>query len=224
MIVVAIIAIIASVALPRMAAARLSANEAAAISTMRGLMSAQAQFQSAAAVDTDGDGAGEYGSFAELAGLVPCRVSAGGVAAAGAVGVDELNPAILSAPFGIVTNSVTTRSGYVFQMFLPDAARAPMIEEANGGFAATFPDSNNGEYMWCAYAWPIQAGQTGNRAFFVNQSTEVIQTLNRAPGAIYTGIGGGPAGDAAFTLANDIGSEVGLGGSSVDGAVWTPVQ
>ena len=73
MIVVAIIAIIASVALPRLAAARLSANEASAIATMRSLMSAQAQFQSAGSVDTDGDGAGEYGSFAELAGLVPLR-------------------------------------------------------------------------------------------------------------------------------------------------------
>jgi prepilin-type N-terminal cleavage/methylation domain-containing protein len=71
MIVVAIIAIIASVAIPRLMAARLSANESAAISTLRSLTSAQAQVQSSGAIDTDGDGAGEYGGFGELAGTIP---------------------------------------------------------------------------------------------------------------------------------------------------------
>jgi prepilin-type N-terminal cleavage/methylation domain-containing protein len=224
MIVVAIIAIIASIALPRMAAARLSANESAAISTMRALMSAQAQFQAAASCDSDGDGAGEYGSFAELAGLVPVRVTVAGVPAAGAVGVDELNPPILSAPLGVVNNSQTVRSGYIFQMWLPDAARAPLAEDPTGGFlAGAFPDPNNCEFMFCCYAWPIQAGQTGNRAFFVNQGTEVLQNLNRAA-PNYTGVAAGPAGDAAFTLAGDIGSDVGLNGTSVDGQTWSPVQ
>lgn len=223
MIVVAIIAIIASVALPRLAAARLSANEASAIATMRSLMSAQAQFQSAGSVDTDGDGAGEYGSFAELAGLVPLRVSAGGVAAAGVAGVDELFPPVLSAPFGIVNNSQTARTGYLFQLYLPDGANAPMTEEPTGGFTSSFPDSNAGEYLWACYAWPIQAGMTGNRVFFVNQATEVLQTINRGAGA-YSGIAGGPAGDAAFSVATDMSSPVGLNGTAVDGRLWAPLQ
>ena len=223
MIVVAIIAIIASVALPRMAAARLSANESAAIATMRALMSAQAQFQSSSAVDSDGDGTGEYGCFAELAGVVPLRVTVAGAPAAGVAGVDELDPAILSAPFGIVQGSQTTRSGYIFQIYLPDAAAAPLAEDATGGFAATFPDANNCEYMWCCYAWPIQAGQTGNRVFFVNHDTEVLQNVNSGP-APYSGAAGGPAGDAAYSVANDIGSDVGLNGASVDAQVWVPVQ
>ncbi|MFM7282746.1 MAG: type II secretion system protein, partial [Planctomycetia bacterium] len=75
MIVVAIIAIIASIAIPKLLAARLSANEAAAVSTLRSISSAQAQVQSSGAIDTDADGSGEYGYFAELAGSVPMRVS-----------------------------------------------------------------------------------------------------------------------------------------------------
>ena len=46
MIVVAIIAIIASIAIPKLMSARLSANEAAAIATLRSISSSQAQVQS----------------------------------------------------------------------------------------------------------------------------------------------------------------------------------
>ena len=66
MIVVAIIAIIASIAIPKLLTARLAANESAAISTLRSISSAQAQLQSAAAIDSDSDGGGEYGFFGEL--------------------------------------------------------------------------------------------------------------------------------------------------------------
>src|SRR5215831_15454423 len=152
MIVVAIIAIIAGIAIPRLMSARLAANEAAAISTLRSVSSAQAQIQSSNAVDTDADGAGEYAYFAELAGRVPLRVPNGvpAVPAAGAA-TDLLNPAILSSAFGNVTNSMVSRQGYFFQMWLPDATNGagliPAIaEDANGGkVAAPFPNPNNGE-------------------------------------------------------------------------------
>ena len=48
MIVIAIIAIIAAIAIPNLLAARLSANETAAIATLRNVISAQAQFQQTA--------------------------------------------------------------------------------------------------------------------------------------------------------------------------------
>ncbi|MBM3988569.1 MAG: prepilin-type N-terminal cleavage/methylation domain-containing protein [Planctomycetes bacterium] len=223
MIVVGIIAILSAIALPRLAAARQSANESAAIATLRALMSAQAQLQSAAAIDTDADGMGEFGGFAELAGLAPVRVSNAGSAAAGNAAGDLLDPPMLSAPFGVVTASQTARSGYLFQMFLPDAAGAPFTEDATGGFAGTFPSSDLGEYLWCCYAWPMQAGMTGTRAFFVSHSNEVLQTANRA-GTVYSGAVHGPAGDAAFSNANDLRSAIGLYGASVDGNSWVPVQ
>src|SRR5512145_1141555 len=111
MIVVAIIAIIASIAIPKLMSARLSANEAAAIATLRSISSSQAQLQSSSAIDTDGDGGGEYGYFAEMSGVLPMRIGVGGVAAVGVVGTDELSPAVLSTAFGNVdANGFVSRS------------------------------------------------------------------------------------------------------------------
>ena len=55
MIVIAIIAIIAAIAIPNLLAARLSANETAAIATLRNIISAQAQLQQGAKADTDNE-------------------------------------------------------------------------------------------------------------------------------------------------------------------------
>ena len=98
MIVVAIIAIIASIAIPKLMAARLSANEAAAIATLRSISSAQAQVQSSGAIDTDGDGGGEYGYFGELSGQAFLRDVVAG--APGVSATQVLNPAVLSSAFG----------------------------------------------------------------------------------------------------------------------------
>lgn len=236
MIVVAIIAIIASVAIPRLMAARLSANESAAISTLRSLSSAQAQLQSSGAIDTDADGGGEYGYFGELSGVDPLRISAGGVPAAGVAGTDELTPAVLSAAFGNVNGSVVTRSGYVFQMFLPDAgapgAIAGVPEFATGGAdPGAFPGSNNAEVLWACYAWPINNAQTGNRVFFVNQEGDLMQYNNRGA-VVYTGVALAPGVstpnfDAAYDAAaggGDMGAAVAIGVAGTDGNTWVTVQ
>jgi type IV pilus assembly protein PilA len=227
MIVVAIIAIIASVAIPRLMAARLSANESAAISTLRSLTSAQAQLQSSGAIDTDGDGSGEYGFFGELSGADPVRVSAAGVAAAGTAGTDELNPAVLSGAFGNVAGSQVTRSGYIFQMYLPGAGSpaALIAEDATGGATAgPFPDPDNGEVLWACYAWPVAANQTGNRVFFTNQEGDIYQMNNRIA-TPYEGAAGGPASDAIFSVAADMGSPLGVNGvAATDANTWVPVQ
>lgn len=247
MIVVAIIAIIASVAIPRLMAARLSANESAAISTLRSLSSAQAQLQSSSAIDSDGDGGGEYGYFGELAGTDPVRVfnplPAPGAAALGAVNQDELNPAVLSTAFGNVVadgngDGVVTRSGYCFKIFLPGptgggGATPGIAELSTGGAAGVLPDSNNCEILWNCYAWPISAGQTGNRCFFINQEGDLLQFLNRpiAGQAPYDGIavaGQIPIFDAAYSSvvqALDMSQPLGINGVvSNDGNLWTPVQ
>ena len=80
MIVVAIIAIIASIAIPNLLSARVSANESAAIATLRNVVSAQSQLQSQGAIDQDLDGLGEHGWFAEMAGTVALRDNTGGAA------------------------------------------------------------------------------------------------------------------------------------------------
>ena len=67
MIVVGIIAIIAAIAIPNLLRSRMSANEASASGCMRTISSGQAAFQTAAFVDSDGDGHGDYGTLAQLA-------------------------------------------------------------------------------------------------------------------------------------------------------------
>jgi len=233
MIVVAIIAIIASIAIPKLMSARLSANEAAAISTLRSISSAQAQIQSSGAVDTDGDGGGEYAYFAELAGTVPMRILdtsvTPAVPAIGAVGTDELNPAILATAFGNVAAGRVSRSGYFFTMFLPDATAAGVVpglaEAATGGSGATIPNSNNCEILWACYAWPVDLNGTGNRAFFINQEGDLLQCANRSATASFDGTIRTPTFDECYDIAGDMSSSLRTGTASVvSGQVWTAVQ
>ena len=224
------IAIILSVAIPRLMSARTTANESAAISTLRSIVTSQAQAQSSVAIDTDGDGSGEFGYFGELAGLLPCRISVAGLPAVGVAGVDNLSQPLLPPAFGGVNGvSEVFKSGYMFQVWLPAAtvagAVAGIAEDAGGGkLVAPFPDSDNGEMLWCAYAWPNQVNWTGTRAFFVNQRGEIMQTANRGGGA-YSGSGGGPTFDAAFSAPLDMSSPVsGNGLAANDGNLWVTVQ
>ena len=229
MIVVAIIAIIAAIAIPRLMSARLSANESAAISTLRSVSSAQAQLQSSAAIDTDADGAGEYGYFAELSGTQPLRVSNAGVPAAGVAGVDNLNPAILSSAFGNVTLARVQRQGYMFQMYLPAATAGGLVgsvaEDATGGkLAAPFPNPNNGELLWCCYALPANHNKTGNRAFFCNQEGDLLQCLNRSA-TPFDGAVLAPGFSEAFSVANDMGSALRIGtAGGANNTIWVPVN
>jgi len=232
MIVVAIIAIIASIAIPKLMSARLSANEAAAIATLRSISSSQAQIQSSSAIDTDGDGGGEYGYFAEMAGTFPMRIGVAGVAAAGVPGVDELTPAVLSTAFGNVdANGFVSRSGYFFQMWLPDATAGgltPAIAEnavvGGGSTPGNFPDSNNAEILWATYAWPIDVQGTGNRTFFCNQEGDLLQTQNRGA-TPFTSTTLTPGFDEAFTTAGDMASPLRLGvAGGANNTIWAPVQ
>lgn len=231
MIVVAIIAIIASIAIPKLLSARLAANESAAISTLRSIASAQAQIQSSAAIDSDADGGGEYGYFGELAGTAPLRVFSAGSAALGMAMQDELSPPVLSSSFGNVQGSVVTRSGYVFQIWLPDAMGDGEQEAATGGGGATLPDPDNCEVLWAAYAWPLDAGTTGNRVFFVNQEGDLLQMNNRIA-TPYTGSTVGmttPVATAALQTSGDMGSALGTPDSmgaatAADMNIWTAVQ
>ncbi len=247
MIVVAIIAIIASIAIPKLMSARISANENAAIATLRSIASAQAQLQSSCAIDTDADGGGEYGFFGEMAGTAGMRIYD---AAADAPGVDPLailDPAILPTAFGdVITTAaggeaVVTRAGYYFKIYLPDATTAgdiPGIPEDGpdgvGGFVgATYPDPNNAEILWCCYAWPVSPESTGNRAFFINQEGDLLQTLNNTNAAqtaiLYDGLNSMPTYDAAFDSGGPItgmGASLGITAQALtpnDGNVWTIV-
>ncbi len=236
------VGIVSSIAIPRIMAARLDANESAAISTLRAVASAQAQMQHAGAIDTDADGGGEYAYFGEMSGARPIRVFVPGAGAAiGDAAVHRLNPPLLSPTFAEVIRDargegVITRSGYVFKLWLPgsttQAGKVPGVaESAQGGAGSVLPDSDHNEVLWCCYAWPMQAGQTGNRAFFINQEYDVLQFQNTpvAGGAPYDGIADPdrmPSFDAAYSAGspNDMSASLGLDGARTnDGHHWTVV-
>ncbi len=237
MIVVAIIAIIAAVAIPKLVSARISANENAAVATLRSVAAAQQQLQSSAAIDTDADGGGEHGYFGELAGTDPIRHFVVGGAPATTNNI-TLDPTYLPVAFGNVIDGgnggVVERQGYYYQMFLPDASATNPIgavaELPAGGNPGTLPGGSNCEIMWCCYAWPVQATKTGNRAFMINQAGDVIATQNQATGAVtpYNGVTTTPLFDDAFSAAGDMGSEpalssAGLTGQNNTSRIWTPV-
>ena len=221
MIVVAIIAIIASIAIPNLLSARLTANETAAISTLRNLASSQSQLQASGAIDVDGDGAGEYGYFGELSGGISLRGT-----------TTTINPPVLSAAFRNIDNGQVSRSGYLFAIYLPDENGIGVGEETAGG-APTATDwdaaADFAETTWCAYAWPINRGNSGNRVFFVNQQGDTLACQNRVAngGAGYSAAANGPNPDAAFVATvstNQVTGLVAANSTGKDGESWVVVQ
>jgi prepilin-type N-terminal cleavage/methylation domain-containing protein len=210
MIVIAIIAIIAAIAIPNLLAARLSANETAAIATLRNVISAQAQFQQGAKADTDGDGTGEYGGFLEMSAGATGRLAPGTL----------LTPPVLSGAFRTLNaNGEVSRSGYFFKMYLPGPGGVGVGEPA-AGFTAAIVNADLAETTWCAYAWPVNYQQSGNRTFFSNQAGDVIAT-EHGP---YSGTGLGPPSDAALKVAGAITGTVAIGAMGSDGHVWKQVN
>jgi len=211
MIVIAIIAIIAAIAIPNLLSARLNSNETAAIATLRNIISAQAQFQSTSRADVNNNGVGEYGSFGEMSGNHPVR------------GGRTLNPPVLSTAFRMVSaNGTVSRSGYLFQIWLPGAAGAGVAEFAGGGAGTDGDgagiDSDIAETTWCAYAWPTNYGNTGNRCFFVNQGGDIVASEN----PLYTAAVE-PNCDAAFrvgSVVNAITGATASGTVGIDGMLW----
>ena len=180
MIVIAIIAIIAAIAIPNLLAAKLSANETAAIATLRNLASCQAQIQTSGKIDVDADGIGEYGTFLEMTGTVNS-----GKLADRTGGTSKVTPPILSPALAGVTSATgyVTKSGYAFVLFLPDTGTTNAGFSHEVGPAASFKMNVNvgtdlAETTWCSYAVPVARGNSGNRKFFVSQSGDVMQSSN----------------------------------------------
>lgn len=217
MIVVAIIAIIASIAIPNLLSARLNANESAAIATLKNISSAQSQCQASGVIDVNSNGSGEYGFFGELSGRTAVRA-----------GTQTISPPVLSTAFGNVQNSRVTRSGYAFQMYLPLANASGISEDATGGDPdnGQAVDAGQAETLWCCYAWPQVQGNSGKRTFFINQSGDVLAT-NGAVVAYSNATGGTvPTFDAAFSAVASAFMSVAVAANTVgqDGNTWVVVQ
>ena len=226
MIVVAIIAIIAAIAIPNLLSARLNANETAAISTLRNISSAQAQFQSSAKADVDNDGTGEFGMFRELSGAVAVRTAATGANTSPAGSV--LNPPVLSGAFRTMNAAAeVSRSGYLFKMFIPGAAGIAAGEAATGAgdTLANDCDADLAETTWCCYSWPTNYSNSGNRTFFVNQTGDITGTDY----ASYSGTGDFAAANAGAAFksggaATNITGLVAVGTRGRDSQLWKQIN
>ncbi len=217
MIVVAVILIIVTIALPSLRGSKITANESATIQTLRTIAGGQANFKVRRVADNEAnpDGEGEFGYLGELAGNVPVR----GTPA-------PLGPPTLGAKLGIVQNGVVTTAGYHYAMFLPGAGGVGVAEDLNGGKAAVADvDPGLAEQWWVCYAWPVQFNSSGNRAFVINQTGEVMSTDNRGANQGYSSTNNPPAYDAAFLNAGSmLGAISNAGPNGSDGGTWIPVR
>jgi len=216
LIVVVLLAIIASIAIPNLMASRMTANEAAAIATMRTIMSAQGLFRSQKAMDDDADSVGEYGYMGELSGSVPLNLRANGNGSA-----LPLKPAVLDGLFQLISAGRVGSTGYLFEIFLPDAGGAGVGEAPAGG-----PTGAEGadwcEDYWAVYAYPVKTGTLGNRAFCANERGEIRQTRMDV---MQYGFSARPSWDAAYQTVNGtMADPLGTGATAVDGNIWVTVQ
>ncbi len=215
---------------------RIATDEAAAIDALKAIVSAQEQFKAGAHIDTNCDGEGEYGYFAEIAGSLAMRIAEGDPCqpAAGRVPDDVLLRPLLRHPFGILRWSCVSYRGYLFEMWLPGPTSVGRVggtlEDSYGGKQAPpYPDPVNGAHMWCCYAWPISYDLTGRRAFFVNERGEVLEYANRRSSP-YSGrpaappFDNGPRFDEAYSIPGDMGSPLRIGLPNANGTIWYPVR
>ena len=219
-IVMTIIATIAVIVIPNLLSSRINANEGAVIATLKNIASAQEQCRAQRVIDTNVNGMGEYGFFAELAGATEVRDNE-----SGGVGSEHVTPPALSIGFGNVQSSRVQRSGYYFQMYLPSSTRTALAEAPTGGGSGVSIFASYAEYMWCCYAWPATRASTGNRAFFVNQGGEILACKNNT--ARYNGTITIPAGTAAAiasAASPDMATSIAVNATGQDAERWLIVN
>lgn len=198
---------------------RMDANESAAIATLKNISSAQAQVQASGIIDSNKNGAGEYGFFGELSGAIAIRNNE-----SGSVGIERVRPPVLSGAFGNVVGGRVMRSGYLFQMYLPSPDGTAARENTRGGSAGVSVSGNHSEVLWCAYAWPTSVGNSGRRAYFINQAGDVLACRNTR--ARYNGTTNPPDVNAAYLpgTADVMGSTIAANATGKDGERWILVR
>jgi len=211
LIILVIIAILVTIAMPGLLASKIMARETAAIATLRQVVQSQMIFANRKEADLNNNGTGEYGTFGEMSGNIAVRAASGGTR--------FLAPTVINASFRAISPiGEMYRSGYYYRLYLPNAEGAG-VPELSGGGADPAVDPEQAESIWCVYAWPQRFGVTGRRTFFVNQHGDITFTEDSAysgPGApIPAGaalIVGGPAGNIA--------GQVAVGEEGRDGNLW----
>lgn len=182
------------------------------IASLRNLSSAEEQFRAACAVDEDGDGIGEFGTFAEMSGAETPR------------GRDSnLEPPVVSGAFRTRTlRGEVSRGVYLLQLWLP-AKKGSFVTEMARNIGAGVLDADAAETRWRCYAWPSKYDVSGLRTFFIDEAGDIWATED----ARYSGRGLGPAPDAATPSPSMLVPETATTRASytgADGNVWTKID
>ncbi|MCR9243415.1 MAG: hypothetical protein NXI31_00180 [bacterium] len=187
-------------------------NEQAAVATLRNIGSAQAQCQASGVIDVDGDGRGEFGYFAELAGKLNVRGD----------DAKKIQPPVMSVAFARVQQGSVERSGYLYRIYLPGAEDQPLPEATTGGGKGRAVDPDAAESRWCAYAWPATA-TSGTRMFFIDQHGDVLQCENADDqgNARQHGRDRAPVPNAALVEAGGMSKPRAIGRRGGNSEIWT---
>lgn len=224
MIVTVVIAIIAAIAIPSLASARITSNETMTIANLNRIATAQAHVRAGTDIDSDRNGTGEYGFFQELSGVRFTRLDTNGDGKADSEGIGRVSPPVLSVAFGNVDKKgLVQRSGYIFEMYLPDE-KLKWKEEKGRDKKYKDISAAQSERYWACYAWPVSYGNSGKRAFFVNQLGEILACSNHE--TRYSGSKGDPKKDAVLLpgAKNNMNEPPATGIPAKDGNIWRIVR
>jgi prepilin-type N-terminal cleavage/methylation domain-containing protein len=209
-IVVAVLVVIATVAIPNLLAGRVVANERSVLSALRSVVTAQAQNRAHVSIDTDRDGQAEAALLQELAGTRPLR----------GVGTAMVPPALPVSLGEVDEDGHILHHGYHFALFLPDATgTGTVVRDGDEGTV----DADMAENYWTCIAWPAQRGTRGSATFFTNQTGDIVC----ARLATYSGKDSVPPAGAALVgvdVSNIATEQVALGRVGADGNLWTLPQ
>ena len=207
----AVLALLATMAVPNYLGSRAASNEAAVVATLRSLVDAQSKFRLAAHVDRDDDGIGEYGTLGELAGRRPIPGDS-----------TPLDLHLLPAVLGDTDANGRSRCGnYWFAIHLADAEGHGRAD-TSGTRALTDPDL--AELHWTCVAWPVEHGVTGEHTYFVNEQGEIRRNRTER----YSGTTRVPPAGAALVGGQDpqqiTRGRVATNELGADGGVWLTVK
>lgn len=207
LIVVSVIAILVTIAVPNLLRSKVNANHTATIATLRAIATAQFKFKTMNLVDLNYDSAAEYGSFAEMTGKEFLRGSGG----------DKLAPNLLSIPFAQMdADGRVPKHGYHLALYLPDASGVGIREKPGSGMAGVDP-LLAADY-WTCVAWPMEHEATGKYTFFVNQQGDILKTKAKYNGKTLEP----PAGCALLGVSADRINSQGIAANQIgaDGNEW----
>jgi hypothetical protein len=159
-----VLPVIAGIAIPNLLESRLTANEAGAATQLKNaVFPAEIQFQGGMYADQDGDGLGEFGFLAELAGGPVVGQK------------DELALSLLGADFKAPTPE---HGGYRYIVYLPDG-QGGALAAAPGARVKNAAAAKEQARHFVAYAWPASS-ESGRRILAITEDG-VVRTSAAGP-------------------------------------------